>query len=292
VDGTRFDQLITHMATQRVSRLAALRGLAVGAVASVTGLRLLGEEALAKHNHEKKIRICHRSSATDPGVSKKLKKDKAKKHLKRHPFDIKGRCSAAAPAGLQCTNNNDCTGGLVCIGQRCVSCTADVQCSGGLVCLGGACQTRPPGPPPECMTNNQCSGGRVCVGGACVNCDFEANVNQCGGGQICAENGQCSGGQACDPTMTPDDQCPEPLECQPKENGDFACLLEIFQGFDLCPPVFDLGRPCPTTPLPFQSGIQTVCFLGQCLVPCDEDADCTGIFGRCRSGFCLRQQPD
>src|SRR5215211_6253733 len=121
MEGARFDRLSKHIATQRVSRLTALRGLAAGAVASVTGVRLLGEEAGAKNNHEKKIRICHRSSATDPGVSKKLKKDKAQKHLKRHPFDTKGRCTAApaptstvvattcdAAAPVQCGNSAFC----------------------------------------------------------------------------------------------------------------------------------------------------------------------------------------
>src|SRR5829696_4096627 len=123
MDGTQFDRLSKRLATQRVSRLTALRGLAAGAVASVTGVRLLGEEAAAKNNHEQKIRICHRSSATDPGVSKKLKKDKAQKHLKRHPFDTKGRCTAtpvtpvtpvipattcAAGAPVQCGNSAFC----------------------------------------------------------------------------------------------------------------------------------------------------------------------------------------
>src|SRR5919112_6165917 len=37
MDGTRFDQLIKQLGTTRVSRLTALRGLAVGAVAATLG---------------------------------------------------------------------------------------------------------------------------------------------------------------------------------------------------------------------------------------------------------------
>src|SRR5215217_4342362 len=37
VDGTRFDQLIKQLGTTRVTRLTALRGLAVGALAAATG---------------------------------------------------------------------------------------------------------------------------------------------------------------------------------------------------------------------------------------------------------------
>jgi hypothetical protein len=104
VDGTRFDQLITRIATRRVSRLTALRRLVAGALAGVTGLSLGGDEGAAADKQAKKQRICHRSSASDPGVSKKLKKDRAKKHLKKHPFDTKGRCGAvpttAAPTAV------------------------------------------------------------------------------------------------------------------------------------------------------------------------------------------------
>src|SRR5918993_2808402 len=114
MDGTKFDQLIKLIATQRVSRLTALRGLAAGAVASFTGLRLFGEESEAKKDGKKtrRRRICHRTSASDPGVSKKLKAKKAKQHLKKHPFDTKGRCQAAtapAPPGFNC-NRDGCVG--------------------------------------------------------------------------------------------------------------------------------------------------------------------------------------
>ncbi len=102
MDGTRFDQLIKQLATTRLTRLTALRGLAAGAVASVTGLSLLGEEGEAKDKGKKtrKRRICHRTSATDPGVSKKLKAKRAKRHLRNAPLRHQGplRRGAGDPA--------------------------------------------------------------------------------------------------------------------------------------------------------------------------------------------------
>ena len=107
----------------------------------------------AKMKNEQKIRFCHRTSATDVGVTKRREKSRAKKELKRHAFDTRGRCSAApapGPQGPQCTNNNDCTGGLVCITQTCQACTDTRQCSGNQVCLNGTCQTPGPSPGPVC----------------------------------------------------------------------------------------------------------------------------------------------
>jgi hypothetical protein len=154
MDGTRFDRLIKSIATQRVSRLTALRGLAAGAVASVTGLSLLGEEGEAKKKGKKtrRRRICHKTSATDPGTTLRLKAKKAKKHLRNDPFDTKGACSGATnpvqgppgppgPAGAAgpgfppCTTNADCPGNL-CVEGRCLGgelCVDDgIRCHGAV----------------------------------------------------------------------------------------------------------------------------------------------------------------
>jgi len=45
MDGTLFDTLITRLGTTRLSRLQALRGLAAGAVAGLTGLSVTADEA-------------------------------------------------------------------------------------------------------------------------------------------------------------------------------------------------------------------------------------------------------
>jgi Cys-rich repeat protein len=267
MEGSHFDQLTKRLATQRVTRLTALRGLALGALAALTGAGLLGEEAGAKNKKgEKKIRICHRTSASDVGVTKRLKKSKAKKELRRHPFDTRGRCSATPAPGPQCTNNNDCTGGLVCIGQQCVACTLDAQCPGGQVCISGRCQT--PVTPPECQTNNQCSGGQVCVGGACVACTL---TSQCAG-QVCLGS-RCVGGEAC--------------------MGDAPCeALSPLLGCETAPPDSPLLNTCVLAN-PIQCFDNTgcsapeFCLLGECVRDCGPTLPACVAPEQCISGVCI-----
>jgi hypothetical protein len=78
--------------------------------------------------------------------------------------------------GYQCTNNNDCTGGLVCIAQTCQACTDTRQCSGNQVCLNGTCQTPGPGPGPVCPA--LCPPCQVCnsATGQCEVCPANCNV--------------------------------------------------------------------------------------------------------------------
>src|SRR5829696_8823019 len=156
MDATTFDDLIKRLAATRLTRLTALRGLAIGALASLTGVGLTAEEASAKKNHEKKVKVCKCPDSNSANCrTDKVKKSQAKKQA-RKACNYKGACQsgvtscAGAAAGPQCTNNNDCSGGLVCIHQECTACTADFQCTGGLVCRSGSCQTPPPGPGPEC----------------------------------------------------------------------------------------------------------------------------------------------
>jgi hypothetical protein len=253
MDGTRFDQLIKSLATQRVSRLTALRGLAAGAVASVTGLSLFGEEGEAKKGKKtRKRRICHRTSASDPGVSKKLKAKKAKKHLKNHPFDTKGRC-AAAPAptttlappapGTQCAVDQDCDGGLVCRGGRCGFCNNNQECPGDQVCIEG-----------------QCRGGLT---------DFRFRV----GGEDCSE--------------FPHDPCPFPLSCLEEEPGSDHFCLFIEMTYDghpagACPPLST--DVCEDVDIN-GTDVATTCVLGACVLPCG--ATCEDAGGECFAGICF-----
>jgi hypothetical protein len=235
MDGERFDSLIKRLGSTRVTRLTALRGLAAGAVASLTGISLFAEEGEAKDGKKtRRRRICHKTSATDPGVTKKLKAKRAKRHLRKHPFDTKGACTAVPSVG--CQNNANCTGGQVCQNNICVDCTSTAQCSGNLVCLNGRCQavsgacslanpqgTCPPGqicgngvcqtpvPPnqgcePRNNTQGSCDPGQVCnIFGVCVPAVGCLNVanRQCNPNQFCcpsetAAAGECRGNlQAC-----------------------------------------------------------------------------------------------
>jgi hypothetical protein len=101
-------------------------------------MRVLGEAGDAKKKTEQKIRVCHRTAATAVGVNKRLKKTKAKRHLKRHEFDTKGWCSASTP-GLSCTSNVQCARFEACFGTACGSCGKTADCAGGEACLNGRC---------------------------------------------------------------------------------------------------------------------------------------------------------
>ena len=57
MDGTEFDHLMKRLATTRLARLTALRGLAAGSVAALIGMRLTADEADAHHRQRKRT-IC------------------------------------------------------------------------------------------------------------------------------------------------------------------------------------------------------------------------------------------
>src|SRR5215218_4586775 len=73
MDGTRFDQLIKQLGTTRVTRLTALRGLAVGAVAAAVGFAA-PDEAEAK----KKCNQCQKKKTHKTNSGKKRIRCKAK----------------------------------------------------------------------------------------------------------------------------------------------------------------------------------------------------------------------
>src|SRR5215212_7990950 len=62
MDGTRFDQLIKNMATTRVTRLTALRGLAVGALTAAVGFAAPDEADARKKCNECQKKKKHRSN--------------------------------------------------------------------------------------------------------------------------------------------------------------------------------------------------------------------------------------
>jgi hypothetical protein len=139
MDGKRFDSLIKRLGTTRLTRLTALRGMAAGSVAALTGLSLFAEEADANGTRRRRRRrICHRTSATDPGVTRKLKAKRAKRHLRKHQFDTKGACTAT-PVRVGCATDADCTGGRVCENGICVQCRGDANCPPGRFCVGNVC---------------------------------------------------------------------------------------------------------------------------------------------------------
>ena len=287
MDRNQFDHLIKWLATTRLTRLQTLRGLAAASIGAVTRITRLSEEAGAKKNHEKKVKVCKCPDSNSANCrTAKVKKSQAKKQA-RKACNYKGTCqagvtacAAAAPtaSGAQCTNNAGCSGGQVCEGGQCVNCVADQQCSGGLICLTGTCQT--PSGPVACQNNTQCTGGQICLGGTCQNC---THWIQCGTDQICLPSGRCGGGEECDPANT--NGCSEPLACQEVGSGSniYRCLIEGFQSFNECPPLDNLL--CPTW-----NGVQSICLLGQCVSPCTEPVGLTCAivaWGTCENGICF-----
>jgi hypothetical protein len=288
MDATTFDELIKRLATTRLTRLTALRGLAIGGLAALTGVGLSAEEAVAKKNHENKVKVCKCPDANAANCrTDKVKKSRAKKQA-RKACNYKGKCQAgvsgcptgAPNPGFACTNNNDCTGGLVCLGQTCQACTADAQCSRNLVCLSGTCQAPQPGPGPACVDNTQCSGGQVCdVSGQCRPCHFDFECP----GQICT-SGACRGGEGC----TQPTDCPSPLECVPSPE---SCLLPPMQ-YGLvepgtCAPVSN--DVCGPITLDGQT-FNTTCLLGACVLLCnsfDAANACADAPGTCVDSFCF-----
>ncbi len=155
MDVTTFDTLIKRLATTRLTRWQALRGMAAGGVAALTGVSLLGEEGEAKKDKPKKKTICHRGSDVSIlGTTKKVTKKGNQKHFRQHPADYKGKCTAARivsptpptvppvppppPPGPGCVSAN-CPKFETCVNNQCGPCTLASQCPAGEACLNGRC---------------------------------------------------------------------------------------------------------------------------------------------------------
>src|SRR5215218_3128061 len=129
MDGTKFDQLIKSITTTRVSRLTALRGLAVGALAAAIGVAAPADDAAAK---KKSCPACKKKTCKKKGDGKK-----------------KCNCKKNKPNGTACS----------------IAGVTSSICSGGS-CVASATPV-PPGPPPPagftCTigTETGCTGGQV-----------------------------------------------------------------------------------------------------------------------------------
>ena len=199
MDDRRFDQLVKTIAGEAGSRREAV-GLAIsGAAAAVLGFLGIEEAAVAqrKNNNnrnrrrrnrdkDKTVKICHCPDTTGNNCkSKKFSKKKAKKHLKQHPNDYKGKCdkNTCNDFDVECNVNRP--------GECCAqNCCFDTSSS-----AGGICPT----------TNGNCC-GLTTTGGYCT-----ASFPQCCGEEACCRSGEtcctnarvttgycCPAGQFCD----------------------------------------------------------------------------------------------
>jgi hypothetical protein len=148
MDGPRFDDLTQRLASIRLSRKRALRGLA-GGVAALAGGAAFTDRVEAKKG---KKSVCH-CEAGGACSSQRGGKKQRKNHLRNHQCDYLGECRsditacAAAPILIDsdrlvdptCSDSNPCGGnsGLRCVAGICVpidlgdSCTNDGECSTG-----------------------------------------------------------------------------------------------------------------------------------------------------------------
>lgn len=94
-----------------------------------------------------------------------------------------GQCRSTTGGG--CSNQQPCADGNQCVDGICVEqCTSDNQCNGGQVCLNNECQ-----PPGGCHDDTECETGQVCDSGVCV--ETCGTDSECSFGQICL-NSECT----------------------------------------------------------------------------------------------------
>src|SRR5215203_6933423 len=191
MDGTRFDQLIKSMATTRVSRLTALRGLAVGAVAAIAGVNFGAEDVEAARSRRCKPKPnqcqtckkgkCHRNNNGEKKCHRGKLRPKANGTLCSIPGATSATCrngaciAAVTPVGCTGTNNVPNTQG---------SCPAGQLCNSNFICVAGCTGTN--------NTQGTCPTGQLCVNGQCqgqtpaVGCSPPNNTRgTCPAGQVC-----------------------------------------------------------------------------------------------------------
>jgi hypothetical protein len=114
MDGLQFDALIQRLGAARLSRLRVLQGVAGGAAALLAGAALTSEATEAADRRRKRT-ICH-CPDTDPKncVTLRLRRKRARKHLRQHPNDYKGACAKQPKPVPTCTVEQCAALGQVC----------------------------------------------------------------------------------------------------------------------------------------------------------------------------------
>ena len=164
MDGSQFDTLIKRLATTPLTRSTALRGLATS-IAALAGVGLTGEPGAAK----KKRKVCHCTDEKSTSCKTiEVGKKAARKHVKKHDCDYRGRCEGVSGC---------------CLGDT-LSCTTNTQCCSGF-CGDGTC--RPTG---------SCAGqGAACNDNCCTGACLDGLCRPTGAckelGADCSADGQC-----------------------------------------------------------------------------------------------------
>jgi hypothetical protein len=205
MDGTQFDNLIKWFAATPVTRAKVLREVAAGA-AALAGVTITTERSAARHRHNRHNRhhertrtLCHCPDATAARCRTIVKsRQKAKKHLRTHPCDYKGRCrgfsGCAAPGPCQnpatCTANGQCCAGFFCGDGTCRpggNCTVQgATCTGAVAaCCTGVCNAGGSTTGPRADTANKCA---QCLSGGAT-CTTPGTQGACCEGRTCLETG-------------------------------------------------------------------------------------------------------
>jgi hypothetical protein len=263
MDGTRFDQLIKNIATTRLTRLTALRGLAVGAVAATIGV----------------------AAPDDAEARKKCGQCKKKVRRKTNDGKVRIRCKKKA-------NGTFCS----------LAGVASATCQEGS-CVASATPLppapRPPLPPTpfDCRAPGAgCTGqfaGLICnpATGQCVFCESRG---QCGGGQLCnVSTGRCTGFEPCGNISDCAGVVPsgiEPAICNVNDNEnpeapENVCILDADDDYE--------GRCRTAADCPGQGACDAAggtdicaCVTNACVITCNEPSDCPSGYD-CIEDLCL-----
>jgi len=189
VDDSQFDALTQRLASIRLTRKGALRGL-VGSVATLAG----GAAFAGRVEAGKKKLICHCGDAGPTCAPLRLKKKQRKSHLRDHQCDYLGACRTGTGGITACAAAPI----IVDVGRLGGSCSPTNPCgaNSGLRCVLNICVPIDLGDVGDpCTNNGECSTGRC--GGAvdgCIPCPL---LSTCGSGttaQCCAIGYHCDTG--------------------------------------------------------------------------------------------------
>jgi hypothetical protein len=173
MDNERFDDLVRRLGSAPLTRSRAIRGLAGGALALLTGATLLSDSADARKKRHRtrrrkarlqaqrapqadagKVTICHHTgSETNPIVKITVSANAAEAHVDNHGDFIFRNCcedSDCSDDGDSCTREI-CVAG-VCRRRRVPGQPDGAPCQASVDCCSGCCTPGPVGGSPFCTS--------------------------------------------------------------------------------------------------------------------------------------------